>query len=98
MGYLGLIVGPVGLAVGVIVALSNRQIRQERIDHLDGLVDDLRGEMADERRRCDEKVRELEHRCSRLEGQVDAAVGDLGDRIGRSIAEAVITRLAEDPL
>lgn len=87
LGYLGLIVGPVGLAVGVIVALSNRQIRQERIDHLDGLVEVQQHE-----------ITALQQRCSKLEGQVDAAVGELGDRIGRSIAEAVITRLAEDPL
>lgn len=95
LGYVGLVVGPIGIVVGVIVALSNRQIRQERIEHLDGLVDDLRGEMNDNERRCAEKVSELEHRCSRLEGQVDTLTGDLGEKIGKKIAESVFDRLFE---
>lgn len=96
LGYLGLVVGPIGLAVGVIVALSNRQIRQERIDHLDGMVDDLRGDMEDERRRCDSQVADLSARCSRLEGQLEVATGELGDRIGARIAESVFARMFDE--
>lgn len=94
--WLGFGVGAVGLVVGVVLALSNRAIRQERIDHLEGLVTDLRGEMNDNERRCADQVAQLKQRCSHLEGQIDAVTGELGEKIGSRVAAAVIERLAEE--
>lgn len=96
IGYIGWLM----LAVSVLVALSNRQIRQERIEHLDGMVDTLRDEMKDERDRCDRRLALMSEKIvgmgkdqARLEGQIESLANGLGEKIGTKIADVILARL-----
>jgi hypothetical protein len=91
-----LVIGVTSFVVAVVWSLSNRVIRQERIEHLEGLVTDLRGEMNDNERRCADQVTLLKQRCAHLEGQIEAVTGELGEKIGSRVAAAVVNRLTEE--
>lgn len=81
-----LVVGGLAIAAGiggVATALAGRGIRQERIEHLEGLVDELR-----------EEATALQTRCSRLEAQVEVLTDGMANRIGARVADVVLARLA----
>lgn len=88
--------GAVSFIASVVVALSSRGIRRERIELLEGQNADLRAGLAYERDECTRRVDELSRDVSHLQGQLDAATGQLGERIGARIAEAVIIRLVDE--
>jgi hypothetical protein len=90
------VTGLISFAASVVVALSSRSIRRERIELLEGQNADLRSALSDERAECTLRVDALSRDVSHLQGQLDAATGQLGERIGSRIAEAVIKRLVDD--
>lgn len=89
------VVGGIGFVVAAVIAVVNRGIREDRIVHLTGLVNELQIGLNNERANCAEHIKDMADRISHLQGQIDAATGELGERIGRAIAAEVMERLSE---
>lgn len=91
--------GLVAFAVGVVVALSNREVRRERIEHLEGRVETLERELDEERRTCDRKVDELRQEVVNANAHVVTLTGQFVAKLTENIAEhvgrAVLTYVQE---
>lgn len=85
--------GGIAFVVAAVVAVVNRGIREDRIVHLTGLVDELQTGLNNERSASDRKIKEMSDRIAVLEGQVLAVTGEVGERLGRAIADEVIRRI-----
>lgn len=94
-GLLGIAIG----VAGVVVLVSNRRIKDERAQFVEKQRDDYREALELERADCKRQLNEQGERISRLEGQLEAATGDLGDRLGERIGQrigtAILGRLGE---
>lgn len=85
LGYLGY----ASLIVSIIVALGNRALREDRITHLKGRVDELRADLKDERESCATKLAEMSHEVSKLQGQMQAMAGEFGRKIGQTVVKEI---------
>lgn len=85
LGYLGY----ASLIVSVVVALGNRALREDRITHLKGRVDELRADLKDERESCATKLAEMRHEVSKLQGLVQAMAGEFGQKIGQTVVKEI---------
>lgn len=85
LGYFGY----ASLVVSIIVALGNRALREDRITHLKGRVDELRADLKDERESCASKLAEMSHEVSKLQGQVQTMAGEFGHKIGQTVVKEI---------
>lgn len=98
LSVLGMLGGAITLS-GIAVFVGNRRIKAERAEFVEKQRDDYRQALDSERAECKAQIVELTERISRLEGQLETATGELGEklgeRIGQRIGTAILTRLAE---